>query len=234
LQALEQGLRAAEVDWKPLLDWALLRFDPADEDYHLHSLTAHYAQDLLDAIDRVTTQIEIAEWYLRYGGEESHNLTDSLEAHRLLRTAGEVERAGELAMDLGEVLSRFGLYQLWSQLCRATIDDAQGIHESLVAQAQHQLGNIAYQQGEYQAAVQYNAQALTIFEGLHSPSRDIALRELSKLSAELGESEFALLWQNSMHGQPVPELPVVASASRYQQSMRDTILLVRPLGYSFP
>jgi hypothetical protein len=72
-----------------------------------------------------------------------------------------------------------------------------------------QLGLLAHQQRDYQAAVQYTAHALTIFEGLHSPSRDIALRELSKLSSELGESAFALLWQNMMHGQPLPELPAV-------------------------
>ena len=248
LQTLEQGLRASEVDWKPLLDWALLRFDLVDEDYHLHSLTAHFAQGLLDATERVTTQVQIAEWYLRYGREESHELSDYLEAHRLLRAAGKVERAGELAIGLGEVLSRFGLYQLWSQLCRATINDAQNINESLVAQAQHQLGTIAqdqgeyeearrlygevlsiferlgdqsgrastlhqlgllaYQQHDYQAALQYTVHALTIFERLHSPSRDIALSELSKLKTELGESEFTLLWQNTMRGQSLPELPV--------------------------
>jgi len=249
LQALEQGLKVAEVDWRPLLDWALLRFDPVDGNYHLHSLTAHYAQDLLDESDRVTTQVQLAEWYLRYGNKESHELSDYLEAHRLLRAAGEIERAGELAMNLSEVLGRFGLYQLWRELCMATIDDAQDINESLVGEAQHQLGAIAQAQGEYeearrlygeslaiaerlgeqggraitlgqlgllahgqrdyQAALEYTAQALTLFELLLSPSRDIALRELTKLRTELGETAFALLWQDTMNGQPLPELPAV-------------------------
>ncbi len=51
--------------------------------------------------------------------------------------------------------------------------------------------------------------ALTLFELLLSPSRDIALRELTKLRTELGETAFALLWQDTMNGQPLPELPAV-------------------------
>ena len=192
LQALEEGLRAAEVDWKPLLDWALLRFDPVDGDYHLHSLTAHYAQDLLDETDRITTLIQIAEWYLRYGGEESHDLSDYLEAHRLLRAASNIERAGELAMNLGEVLNRFGLYQLWSQLCRATIDDAQNINESLVAQAQHQLGNIAYQQGDYEEARRLYGESLTIKERLgNQGGRASSLGQLGNIAYQQGDYEEA-------------------------------------------
>ncbi len=192
LQALEQGLEAAEVDWKLLLDWALLRFDPVDGDYRLHSLTAHYAQDLLDVTDRIVTQVQVAEWYLRYGNEESHDLADYLEAHRLLRAAGEVERAGELAMNLGEELSRFGLYQLWRQLCRATIDDAQNTHESLVAQAQHQLGIIAQAQGEYEEARRLYGEGLTIFERLgNQRGRASTLHQLGKIAQDQGEYEEA-------------------------------------------
>jgi len=289
LQALEQGLAAVEDEWKPLLDWGLLRFDPVDGDYHLHSLTAHYAQDLLNATDRAATQVQLAEWYLRYVREESHDLADYLEAHRLLRAAGEVERAGELALNLGEVLSRFGLYQLWRELCTATITDVETTHESLRSATLHQLGNIALDQGEYAearrlyseslaikerlgdqggramtlhqlgniakdqgeyeearrlysevltiserlgdqggrastlhqlgllahrqqdfpAALQYTAQALAIFERLRSPSRELALRELTQLRSELGETAFVRLWQETMSGQPLPDLRAV-------------------------
>ncbi len=166
LQALEQGLAAVEDEWKPLLDWGLLRFDPVDGDYHLHSLAAHYAQDLLDATDRAATQVQLAEWHLRYGREESHDLADYLEAHRLLRAAGEVERAGELAMNLGEVLSRFGLYQLWRELCTATITGMDITHEGLRAAALHQLGNIAYLQGDYEEARRLYSESLAIKERL--------------------------------------------------------------------
>jgi len=327
LQALEQGLAAVENEWKPPLDWGFLRFDPVDGYYPLHSLTAHYAQGLLDATDRAATQVQLADWYLRYGREESHGLADYLEAYHLLRAAGEVERAGELAMNLGETLSRFGLYQLWRELCTATIIDVDTTHEDLraaalhqlgiIAQAQgeyaearrlysesltiferlgdqggrantlHELGSIAQDQGEYEearrlyseslaikerlgdqgarantlgqlgmiaqdqgeyaearrlysesltiserlgdqggrattlhqlgllahrqqdypGAVKYMAQALAIFERLHSPSRELALRKLAQLRSELGETAFARLWQETMSGQPLPDLP---------------------------
>jgi tetratricopeptide (TPR) repeat protein len=72
-----------------------------------------------------------------------------------------------------------------------------------------QLGLLAHQQRDYPSAVQYTAQALTIFERLRSPSRDTALRELAKLRAELGETAFTSLWQNTLNGQALPELPAV-------------------------
>ena len=132
LKALEQGLGATREDWQSLLDWALLRYDPIEGDYRLHSLTARYSGDLLDAADRQATQVQVAEWYLRYGREESHYLADYLEAHHLLRAAGEGVRAGELAMSLGEMLRRFGLYELLRQLCTLTITDTHNTLDVLI------------------------------------------------------------------------------------------------------
>ncbi len=192
LQALEQGLAAVEDEWKPLLDWGLLRFDPVDGDYHLHSLTAHYAQDLLNATDRAATQVQLAEWYLRYVREESHDLADYLEAHRLLRAAGEVERAGELALNLGEVLSRFGLYQLWRELCTATITDVETTHESLRSATLHQLGNIALDQGEYAEARRLYSESLAIKERLGDQGgRAMTLHQLGNIAKDQGEYEEA-------------------------------------------
>src|SRR6266571_2485940 len=192
LQALEQGLAAVEDEWKPLLDWGLLRFDPVDGDYHLHSLTAHYAQDLLNATDRAATQVQLAEWYLRYVREESHDLADYLEAHRLLRAAGEVERAGELALNLGEVLSRFGLYQLWRELCTATITDVETTHESLRSATLHQLGNIALDQGEYAEARRLYSESLAIKERLGDQGgRAGTLHQLGNIAKDQGEYEEA-------------------------------------------
>jgi hypothetical protein len=87
----------------------------------------------------------------------------------------------------------------------------------------HQLGLLAHQQHDYQAAVQYTVQALTIFEHLHSPSYDIALRQLAKLRTELGETAFATLWQHTMHGQSLPELPAV---DRHQVLLQHIIAFI--------
>jgi len=47
IEALEQGLGVTPDAWQPLLDWAMLRYNPIDSVYHLHSLTMHYAEGLL-------------------------------------------------------------------------------------------------------------------------------------------------------------------------------------------
>ncbi len=48
LAVLEQGLGVARAEWQPLLDWSLLRYDPLQRTYHLHSVTRRYAEVLLD------------------------------------------------------------------------------------------------------------------------------------------------------------------------------------------
>lgn len=47
VKALEQGLGAVRDDWQPLIDGALLHYNPSDDTYRLHSLTARYAEGLL-------------------------------------------------------------------------------------------------------------------------------------------------------------------------------------------
>jgi tetratricopeptide (TPR) repeat protein len=189
LQALEQGLSATRLDWQPLLDWALLRYDPTEGDYRLHSLTARYAEGLLEAADRLQTQVQVAAWYLRYADDESHNLVDYLEAHRLFQAAGKAERAGQLAMSLAEMLRRFGLYHRLSELCRETMSSTQG---ALAAQAQYELGNIAQAQGQYEEARRLYQQALTSFERLGDQAGQArALGQLGMIAQSQGQYEEA-------------------------------------------
>jgi tetratricopeptide (TPR) repeat protein len=191
-EALEQGLGAAHFDWQPLLDWTLLYHNSADGTYRLHSLTAHYAEGLLDASDRTTTQIQVAEWYLRYAQEESKDLADVLEAHHLIRAAGEVKRAGEIANGLVNMLDRLGLYQLWHKLCKLTIDDAHGLRDNIVAEALHQLGIIAQRQGQYEQAKRLFGESLTTFEQLGNlRGRVNTLGELGIIAQMQGEYEQA-------------------------------------------
>src|SRR5205807_2058355 len=86
LAAIEQGLEAERAEWQPLLDWSLLRYDPLERSYRLHSITRHYVKELLDEQDRKKTQAQLATWYEHYADNESHNLVDYLEAYRLWRT----------------------------------------------------------------------------------------------------------------------------------------------------
>jgi len=166
LAAIEQGLGAARTAWQPLLDWSLLRYDPQEQTYRLHSLTRRYAEDLLNAQDRTQAQAQLAAWYEHYAIHESHDLADMLEAHRLLREAGSARQAGGLAMQLAETLRRWGLYALLSELCEVTLDDLRESDERLAAHALYEWGNIAYLQGNYQEAQQFYQQSLAISEQL--------------------------------------------------------------------
>ncbi len=197
LQALEQGLSATRLDWQPLLDWALLHYNPAEGDYRLHSLTARYAEGLLETSDRRQTQIQVAAWYLCYANNESHNLVDYLEAHRLFQAADEAERAGQLVMSLAEVLRHVGLYHLLSELCRETMSSTQGV---LAAQAQYKLGNIAFLQGQYEEARQLYQEVLTSFERLGDQAgRAGTLHQLGMIAQEQGRYEEAWwLYQESL------------------------------------
>ena len=166
LAAIEQGLGAASIVWQPLLDWSLLRYDPLEQTYHLHSITRRYAEDLLNEADRRQAQAQFAAWYEHYADRESHDLTDYLEAHRLWRAAGLVQRAGALVMQLAEVLRRFGLYPLLHELCMTTLDDIRESDEPLAATTLYQLGSIAYLQGDYAEAQRLYGQSLEIKERL--------------------------------------------------------------------
>jgi tetratricopeptide (TPR) repeat protein len=166
-EALEQGLGVAPSDWQLLVDNVLLRYNSADGTYRLHSLTAHYAEGLLNASDHRSTQVQIAEWYQHYANDKSNQLTDYLEAHRLFRAAGEIQRAGELAVNLGTGLSQIGLYQLWHDLCSVTIYDMQHNAQGIITvEAQYQLGMIAQERGRYDDAQQLYEEALVAFKQL--------------------------------------------------------------------
>ncbi len=124
--------------------------------YRLHSLTASLRAHLLDDEARRVAQEQAGEWYWDYV-DTSHDLADALEAHRLFAAAGAAERAGGIALDLGETLDRFGLYDVWRALCDETIRHAP---ERLVAGARQHLGVIAQNQGDYaEARRQYGESA---------------------------------------------------------------------------
>jgi tetratricopeptide (TPR) repeat protein len=186
-EALEQGVGAPQIDWQPLVDWALLRYDLEEKQYRLHSLTAHYAEGLLDASGRQMTQVQLAEWYVHAANTNSHDLADYLEAHYLFRAAGEIQRAGALANTLAETLDRLGLYQLWQNLCAATIRDTQG---QLAAEALRQLGIIAESQGKYDEAQHLFQEALAAFDRLNDqPGRALTLHQLTNIAHDQGRYE---------------------------------------------
>ncbi len=184
LEAMENGLGAKEEQWRALLDWSLLRHDPTEMTYRLHSLTARYAAALLDATQCADMQIQAAEWYLSYLAT-SHDLADALEAHRLFFAAGDAERAGALANELGETLSRFGLYDLWRELAEQTRTTA---GEKTIAAALHQLGVIAQDQGEVAEARRLYGESLAISERLGDQrGRAITLHQLGMIAQHQGE-----------------------------------------------
>jgi tetratricopeptide (TPR) repeat protein len=188
LQALEQGLAATPLAWQPLLDWSLLRYDPTDKAYRLHSLTAHHVADRLSGTERTATQHRAAVWYEQYA-DQSRDLADMLEAHRLFSEAGEGQRAGALANDLAEPLSRFGLYDLWQTLCQTTTTQATGI---VVAEAQRQLGMIAQAQGAYEEARRLYGQSMTIHERLGDQRGQAStLHQLGMIAQDQGAYEEA-------------------------------------------
>src|SRR6266536_1547751 len=165
LLAIEQELGATRTVWQPLLDWSLLRYNPLDQTYDLHSLTRHYAEHLLDEQDRTETQAQLANWYERYARQGSYNTADIIEAHRLWRAAGNVRKAGEIVIqDFAEPLRRFGFYAILRELCMITLYDLRGSNEALVASTQYELGNICLLQGDYKEAQEYYEQCLAIEE----------------------------------------------------------------------
>jgi tetratricopeptide (TPR) repeat protein len=166
LEALEHGLGATRIDWQPLVDWALLQQGPINGNYQLHDLTARYAERLLDSSEGMTTRIQVAEWYLQYAKSKSKDLTDYLEAHFFFRSAGEKVRAGKLANSLAWELSRQGLYHLALRLCTTTIRDVENSQSYLVAEAQLQIGTIAWFQGKYREAHHWCSKASMAFEQL--------------------------------------------------------------------
>ncbi len=85
----------------------------------------------------------------------------------------------------------------------------------------HPLGLLALQQKDYQAALSYILQALYIFDRLRSPYRSLALQTLAQLRAEVGEDTFAVLWQQTSGGRPLPDLPDDADASTDEDADRD-------------
>ncbi|MDP9312270.1 MAG: tetratricopeptide repeat protein [Chloroflexota bacterium] len=188
LPAIEQGLGATRDDWQALIAWALLRYDPQDGDYQLHSLTADYAAPLLTVEQRKATQRKVAEWYLQRTNE-SHELADALEAHALFIAAGEVQRAGKLANNLGEHLKRLGLYQIWSNLCRKTVQTNTG---QVAAAAQLDLGTIAYLHGQYKEARRLLGESLSIVERLGDQhGRAAVLHQLGMIAQDQGQYEEA-------------------------------------------
>src|SRR5579859_3260780 len=188
LAAIEQGLRAARLAWQPLLDWSLLRYDSQAQNYHLHSLTRHYAEGVLEEPERKQAQAQLASWYEHYADHDSHELTDYLQAHRLLRAAGLLQQAGALVLKLLAVLRRYGLYPLVRDLCAMTLGDLREKDERLVARILNESGNIAYLQGEYLEARRLYKKSLQIFERLGDQSgRAITMHQLGLIAQDQGD-----------------------------------------------
>jgi len=121
LGAMEEGLRAAQTTWQPLLDWSLLHYEPLEQTYHLYSITRRYAEDLLNELRPPSPYARLAAWYESYADHGSHALEDYLEAHDLWKAAGNHQRAGELVVTkLAEILSRSGRYPKLRELSKET------------------------------------------------------------------------------------------------------------------
>ena len=263
LATIEQGLGAVRAAWQPLLDWSLLRYDSLERTYRLHSVTRHYAEDLLDEPDHTQAQAQLAAWNERYAERESHDLTDYLEAHRLWRAAGNLRQAGELVIQLAEGLRRFGLYPLLRELCTTTLHDIGESDERLVVQVQgelgiiaqdqgdypearqlygqslaiferldnqsgrastlHQLGALAYKQGDFEHALTYAVQASILFDSLHSPDREIAQRLIATIRSHMDEAAFTAHWRTIAGDRP---LPIILSLSDEETNQQQLLHLV--------
>jgi uncharacterized protein (DUF1330 family) len=161
--ALEQGFQVENSVWQPLLDWSLLRYDRHQHTYRLHSLTKRYVDEyLVEQVVRQQTQMQLAQWYENYADTASHDLTDYLEAHRLLRAGKAYQQAGKLILQRAELLRRAGFYTLLRSLCLTTLTDIQNDEKDLEASAKYELGNLAYLQGDYEQARSLSQQSLHI------------------------------------------------------------------------
>jgi tetratricopeptide (TPR) repeat protein len=188
LLAIEQGLETPRSVWQPLLDWSLLRFNASERTYRLHSLTKQYAEPLLEQQERTRIQAQLGTWYERYADHESYQLNDYLEAHRFYRAAGERVRAGTLVMQLAEVLTRYGLYPLLRSLCVTTFNDVQEDDTSLTASSLHEMGNVAYLQGDYAEARRLYKQSLAIKEELGNRSgKANSLHQMGMIAQDQGD-----------------------------------------------
>jgi len=193
LDAMEQGLHAVRDEWQPLLDWSLLRYDPLACTYHLHSLAQHFAGGILAEQDRQQTQGQLAAWYEHYANN-NHTLIDYLEAYRLSRAAGNLQHAGELAIQLSIPLLSSRPYSLLKRLLMTTINDLHMSDELTTANAQCHLGMIAQRQGDYDGAQQLYQESWNIVERLGSRMGKVSLLgQLGAIALERGKYEEA--WQ---------------------------------------
>jgi tetratricopeptide (TPR) repeat protein len=183
--ALEQGLHASEQEWQPLLDWGLLYYDPFWHMYHLHSIPSQYVTQQLQSEERKAIQFQLAQWYEQYADQESHLLTDYLEAYDLSREASQYRYAGELVLKLAFALRRAGLYQRLWRLCTQVIKENDGSNSLLVARAMYQQGVIAQLQSNYQQAQQRYQESLERFQTLGEVIRTAeVLHQLGMIAQE--------------------------------------------------
>ena len=162
IAAVEQGLGTTQIVLQPLLDWALLHYDPQMKTYHLHSLTRRYVESLLAEYPRRQAQIQLARWYEQYALQDSYDLVDWLEGYRLLLAAGSTQQAGKLVMQLAGRLKQLGLYTLLQDLCAEIRRDIHESDEQLTANVLFELGNIAHLQGKNEDARGFYQQSLDI------------------------------------------------------------------------
>ncbi|GHO87709.1 tetratricopeptide repeat protein [Dictyobacter formicarum] len=183
--ALEQGLHASEQEWQPLVDGELLYYDPFRHLYHLHSIPSQYVTQQLQDEERKAIQFQLAQWYEQYADQESHLLTDYLEAYDLFREAGHYHDAGELVLNMADALRRAGLYQRLSRLCAQVIKENNEANSVLVARAIYQQGVIAQLQSDYPQAQQRYRVSLERFQALGEVIRTaMVLYQLGTIAQE--------------------------------------------------
>ena len=131
------------------------------------------------------------------------------------RRASTLHQLGMIAQDQGDYPEARRLYGESLAITERLGD--QGGRASTLGE----LGLLARQQKDYQAALSYTLQALDIFERLRSPYRSLVLQNLAQLRAEVGETTFAVLWQQASGGRPLPDLPGDADASPDEDADQD-------------
>ena len=81
----------------------------------------------------------------------------------------------------------------------------------------HQLGLLACEEGDFEHALTYVMRAYILFDSLHSPSRDTALRVIAWIRGHVDEASFMARWRTIAGNRPLPMLPAGDANQRLGQ-----------------
>lgn len=162
-ETMEQGLGVIQSDWQPLVDWRLLRHDPSDSKYYLHSAIIDHLALRSDPSDSKITRLKLADWYRNYGRNVSGVLSDLVEAYQMYFDAGAIEQAGEIARELAIPLAQFGSFDLARSLLSKIANQDE---DKVSADAKYKLGILAEFQGKYDEAQAIYEEVLNTYERL--------------------------------------------------------------------